>query len=568
MPSPPARPAPRAAVAAVAALAALAALPSLAALPAVATAQATPNVDPLDPAYRALDVLAALGMTDAPLVGQRPYSRREIARLAGSAARTAARWAAQVADPATPPTRRRRLARRLAAGRDALDALAPALGPLGGVRALDLATADVTATDAVRRAAPGTPLGTSDAGIDGLTQYREGRPVVRGTTAFVETGHWAASRWIAASARLRARLAGDDDAPPDARYPRAQALAVHDAHLRLVAGPWALTAGRDHLVWGQGRHGGPLLSTNAPALDLVSFATDVPVRVPLVSRLLGPMKGTAFWADLGPRQNFPGANLSGFRLGALPFPALEIGVGTVNQWGGRGAPTVSLRERVFDQLVIVDSFGGVADIRASNKVAGADLRLRVPALGGLAAYYEVQFDDFDRARVGSSFREDAAHVAGIRAAALGPDGRWELGVEGRRTGLRMYQHTDFTSGITYERFFVGDPLGPQARAAYLRAGRRAGGGGAWLDLAAERRRNDQYVSVEEPRPFRFVLTERRPAERRLRAVATWESPARGRRAAVAVLAQTGVERVTGFGFAAGTDRTDLLARVGVELRPR
>jgi hypothetical protein len=217
--------------------------------------------------------------------------------------------------------------------------------------------------------------------------------------------------------------------------------------------------------------------------------------------------------------------------------------------------------------VIVDSFGGTRDIQVSNKVAGLDTRLRFPSLGGLSAYYEVQFDDFDLARVGSVFREDAAHVAGARAAALGADGRWELGVEARRTGLRLYQHSDFSTGLAYDRRFLGDPLGPQARGAYLRAGRRAGGGGTWLDLAAERRRNDQYVSTDVPPPFRFVPRGTRPAESRLRAVASWESAARGRRGSVSALGQLGVERVAGFAFAAGETRTNALARLGLEYRP-
>jgi hypothetical protein len=523
-------------------------------------------------------------MADTVFVGQRPYSRREIARIAAAARRAAARWEAALADPATSASRRRGLAARLAAGRAALAALEPEFGaeiaaaesrtaPQPRARALDLVAADVTATNGVQRAVPGTPLGTSDAVVVGLGEYREGRPVVRGATGFVETAHWGASRWIAGSARLRARLAGDDPADAAARFTRAQALAVHQASVRVVAGPLALTAGREHVAWGQGAHGGPLLSTNAPALDLVMLSSDVPMRVPLVRYVLGAVKGSAFYAELGPRQNYRGANLTGFKLSARPFGLgwWELGAGTVNQWGGRGAPSASFGDRLLDQLVIVDHFGGVEDLQFSNKLAGFDTRLRVPALGGLSAYYEVQFDDFDLARVGSAFREDAAHVVGLRAAALGPAGDWELGVEARRTGVRMYQHTDFSSGVTYERFFVGDPLGPQARGAYLRAGRRAGAGGVWLDLAAERRRNDQYVSVNEPPdPFRFELTERRPAEGRLRAMATAEArPPRvpDLRGSGALLVQLGVERVTNFAFEAGHTRTNVLGRVGLEFRP-
>jgi len=49
----------------------------------------TTPVAPTDPVYRDVDRLAQLGLLDGVILGQRPYSRRELARIAARARRRA-----------------------------------------------------------------------------------------------------------------------------------------------------------------------------------------------------------------------------------------------------------------------------------------------------------------------------------------------------------------------------------------------------------------------------------------------------------------------------------------------
>src|ERR687895_2983078 len=66
--------------------------------PGTASGQATTNVSVHDLAYRHVERLVAEGLIDTVHICQRPYSRREVARLAGEAERNLPRLEARAAD--------------------------------------------------------------------------------------------------------------------------------------------------------------------------------------------------------------------------------------------------------------------------------------------------------------------------------------------------------------------------------------------------------------------------------------------------------------------------------------
>src|SRR5687767_10451324 len=66
--------------------------------PGIATGQATTNVPVQDLTYRHVDRLVAEGLVDTVHVGQRPYSRREVARIAGEAERNLPRLEEKASD--------------------------------------------------------------------------------------------------------------------------------------------------------------------------------------------------------------------------------------------------------------------------------------------------------------------------------------------------------------------------------------------------------------------------------------------------------------------------------------
>lgn len=279
----------------------------------------------------------------------------------------------------------------------------------------------------------------------------------------------------------------------------------------------ALQVGIEEHLWGQSVQGPLFLSENASGFPAIVVSTDTAIVLPWLFRLAGPVRGTLLVADLGRAQSPPHARLAGWQVGIHPWSTFELGVSVLVHTGGNGGPPATFLERVVDLFPIIDALAPQhADLQISNKIAGGNLRARFPALAGLDVYYELAIDDFDGRRLVSSFVDDAGHLFGGRIAPGPVAWRAEL----HRTSLRLYEHAQFRSGLTYRDRLLGSPLGPNAKGAYL--------GAEWLShaglmadayVASESRDPSQYsvtVSGERDRGFTFVRLTNDPAFRRLR----------------------------------------------------
>ena len=535
--------------------------------PGSAPGQATTNVPVQDPAYRHVERLLTEGLVDTIHVGQRPYSRRAVARIAAEAERNLPRLEATASDTALTPAARAVLVRRLTRVRAVLAALRGEYGTDGGpgTRLLESAAADWTWTNSPPRIVPSDELGGISAVTNPFVDYRLGRRYVDGGNLAIETTHRARLLpFLAAAARVRTWNGWAE--PSDSGGHRVTAETVYG---QLSLRNLLVEVGRDHLFYGQGMRASLSVSGNAPALDMVKVTSDLPFRMPWFLRGLGPTHASFFVADLGERQNFPGANLIGYKWSFLPSSRVEFGVSVLNQMGGRGSPTASFGDRLLDLVPIIDPLTiGNRDIEISNKLAGMDVRVRFPSKRGLEWYVDGMLDDFDHRRVWGSFKDDAGWITGINVPRLTSDGRLQLAAEVQRTGLRYYQHVQFNSGVTFDNRIIGNALGAKSHALYLRLTRDQGATSSLsLDGALELRSGDRYRSAwidSVENRWRFVKAESGPRETRARVALTWIgelSPTRPR-----VLAEVGYERVANFAFVGGSERDNVLARVGVERR--
>ena len=298
---------------------------------------------------------------------------------------------------------------------------------------------------------------------------------------------------------------------------------VHRAYGRAVARNAVLRLGSDGRIWGQSVHGPLFLSANAAPFPEVGIGTDTAITLPWVFGLAGPVRAELFVADLGPTQRPPHARLAGWQVNMQPWARFELGVSVLVQTGGNGAPPATFLERVVDLFPIIDALAPQhADLLFSNKIAGGNLRLRVPELSGLDLYYELAIDDFDGRRLVSSMVDDAGHLLGARIAL----GEAVLRGEWHRTSLRLYEHAQFQSGLTYRQRLLGSPLGPHARAGYASVEWLVRGGAfARVTVADERRDPSQYTAVvsgERDRGFRFVRLTDDPDVRRATLLGTLE----------------------------------------------
>lgn len=520
-----------------------------------------------DPATALVEQMLALVPVRGGIVGQRPYATREAVRLATA-----------VADELTRRRRARGEAAELTAAEERAATLARALlaayVPAGAAarapavtwRPLDFAWAHGVGAAEAARTIPSNGLGLLDARTLPPLDLRFGRPAVQGAVGSIETAHaLGIGGWLAVVAQPRASLV------VARRGGTRVNVEPQRLYARAVAGNVAVQAGVDEWAWGQGggagaRPTGAFLSGAARPLRALSVGADTAFALPGWFARLGRWRAALLVADLGRDQNFPHAKLAAYKLNLAPTPTLEFGAGLMSHLGGRGAPPLAFGDRVRDLFPFTLGEGG--DRLSSNKVAALDARVRVPRWRGLTLAWELTADDFDVRRLGSTLWDDSGHLLTLSLPRLRDDGAVALDVHAQRTGIRIAEHFQYTSGLTYRGQLFGDPLGPHASSVGATLTWRPRPFDALaLSLTREVRDASVYqVTTTGPNDegFGFTLRAPRPVERRLRAAVLVERavPGRGTSASVRI----GADRASDRAFVDGLTTTRPFGEAGVRVR--
>lgn len=512
---------------------------------AAAAGQGTAPVSPSDPAYRDVDRLAQLGLLDSVILGQRPYSRRELSRIAIQAR---ARLAGNSA-PAARTTEAAAIVDRLAE-RFHADSAASSGTPV--LELLDGASVIAISTDADRRAFAGTFPARLEATIDPLsTPRRLGFPAARGETGGLELAQRAElTPWLAVHARERFEFA----APRPAGGIESHAELLLGG-LRARAGNVALAIGREQLAWAATDEEGLFLAADAPVLDQVSLAADRPFILPGFLRALGPTQATLVLADLGPSIVRSHSRLLAYKVSVRPRSSLELGATFMNHFGGAGAPDASLGSRLIDFLPFVDIFRThnytdptkPLDVE-SDKLLGVNARLRIARLDGLTLATQLLIDDFDVHRIPTLFGWDGAQTFSALLPSVGGTA-FSLRLSAAHTGVRTYTHGQLSSGITTRGLLLGDELGPDAKAFGATVGWH-GEQGARVELEGrtELYSRSDYVITDQLTKFTLHRLGTVTNELRDRAVASLEWPYAG---GLTLIARAGAERIRNADFGAG-----------------
>lgn len=530
----------------------------------IGSGSATPYVHPADPVYRDIERLLTAGLLPATIFGQRPFSAREMARLASVADSTLqalrAQAAAPVADIDLHSRARRtdwadgaiRRLRSAAAGRP----LAASGWIEGGGRGQLL----MLHSSSPARGIPYRGIGHNAGIISSAGTNRSGVLLDEGVVAVGDIGLWGAAGPLAISGSVRTRVGADDPFAGDDTSPvRLQTISA-----RLVVKNAALTVGRDQLHWAPMTTGGLALSTSVRPVDQVILTMERPVRIPWVSKLAGPVRAGIFLADLGESQYFPHTRLTGYKVTILPHDRFELGSSILTQWGGEGSPEASFGTILRDHFPFLSSRGG-GTYEVSNKVATIDGRLRLSNRSGLTIYGEIATDDLDKQRIFRGMYDDGSQLVGLRLPAAGADGRWDLTLEARRTGLRFYNHHQFRSGLTVDGAILGDVLGPNGQAAYLSIVRGMGAtgsdGGVEVMYAVERRSMDEWRIRSDPFGFEHVASH--PAEWRNRLTVGWFGT---RGSSTTFQARIAVERITNWAGEGEANRWGAVSELSTSVR--
>jgi hypothetical protein len=469
-------------------------------------------------AYERLESVSASFPARGVFLGERPLSRRELRRVL-------TRLAAAI-DSAPPTTG----SERVDWARRELSAIAAALDSGRGLHRSERLTlgasarTEVFGSDALSERINSNGLGQIDAVSHPFGPRRDGWPTGQGTVAnFATSGLLAAHAGLAIIVEPRFSVGHFRDNVP------AEDVFLQRAYVRGVSHNIALQFGVDERRSGQSSVGALFISGNASAPPALVVGTDTAIVLPWLFRLAGPVRITGLLADLGPAQDPPHARLAGWQVSIQPSSRFELGVSVLAQTGGGDCESrktcASFFERFVDLFPAIDALTPQhSDIQVSNKLAGGNLRLRFPELSGLDLYYELQIDDFDGRRLRSSLVEDAGHLLGARLPITMRHGQLSWRAELHRTSLRLYEHAQYRSGVTYRERIIGDPLGPNAKGAYLiGAWRPSPLNGIEIALADESRDPSLYTSTSSDprdRTFRFVRLADEPRYRRRRATAS------------------------------------------------
>ncbi len=418
-------------------------------------AYSTPNVPVDDPVYRDIDKLIAAGLVKDVIYGQRPWSRREIARVLSVAQENRKRIPPEKeGDPLwtyVDPILSHRL-------EEYPQEQPPSFHPLEKVQF------DSTLLDSPPRPIPqNNGLGSVDAQINPLVNYQEGRHYVDGSNLGLETTHSAQlSRYLSLYARPRLEFLLPNTGNSEVK-PLAQQL-----YGKFAFRNFELEAGRDSFVWGQGENGGLMFSNHARPVDMIKLTTSGPFYHPWIFKYLGPSKYTFFVANLGPEREFPYATLYGIKGSIKPFSIFEFSLHHTILLGGDGSPSGNWHQPIEEFFFFRNGgLTGRGGQNTSDHRFGGDLRLRIPPLRNLEWYFEATWDDVGRQTVLANITEQMALVTGVVLPWLSSGGRSDARIEYIRVPPVFYRHATWTSGYALNRNILGMANGPDTDEIHL-----------------------------------------------------------------------------------------------------
>lgn len=347
-------------------------------------------------------------------------------------------------------------------------------------------------------------------------------------------------------------------------------VGFNELYARFESRNVGLQAGRDVLAWGSGgaSAGGVFHSLNATPLDMAKFSNIHPFRYPWIFRYLGPSQASFFFSLLEGQRDFSHPYIAGWKLSFQPHRRFEFGFTHEVMSGGDGSRGASFGRRAADTFGIFTALAN-NDPNISNRVGGFDVAWRLPGLpgplSGAKIYYEALMEDTQSpSHFDIMFIDEAIHQAGIFLPRLNPRGTQTLRFEVTRSGFRPYRHHQYTSGWTRNRRLIGHPLGPDAvgflaefessPTYYFHQSH---------SFAVESYDSDRYQLLNNATDVR--KTADNPSETRLRWMSGFDwLPSRRQKFSLGL----GLERVRQFNFIPGRNANNFLVNLGWTVFPK
>ncbi|MBZ5641211.1 MAG: phosphatase PAP2 family protein [Acidobacteriia bacterium] len=230
-------------------------------------------------------------------------------------------------------------------------------------------------------------------------------------------------------------------AGPFAAINRPQLL---DAYVGVNLHNWQITLGKQSLSWTPGPGGSMLLSDNIAPINMVRMENPEPFHLPALLRYFGPVRIDQFFGRLEGHPYVPRPFEYGQKLSMKPLPFLELGFARTVTLGGHGSGN-PLNSRIFLQ-----SYLGLHN-NALNSVPGdshteMDWALYVPGVRNYIVLYGDAYADDD-----------------ILPIKNPPKNPWHPGIYITKFPLlpKLDLHVDSVSteqpGFSFDNFYTGGP---------------------------------------------------------------------------------------------------------------
>ncbi len=371
------------------------------------SAMGSPYV-PLDSwIYPLLDRLAALGLFDDAMLGMKPWTRLECARLVSEAGDRLQDAGPRVEAARLYDSLRLEFSSELSllgGGSNTLSHLESMYG-----RATQIS---------------GPPL--TDGYHFGQTLVNDfGRPFERGFNSVSGFSGWAtAGRWVvylrgeyqhspsapSISPQAASAIAAMDANPvfPPTPVPARDQARLLDAYVGLNIANWQLSYGQESEWWAPNESGSLLFSDNAFPVRMFHINRVSPFHLPGFLRLLGPMRWDAFFGTLQGHQISPGPFFHGEKVSFRLTRNLEFGFSRTVVLGGAGLP-ITLDRLLRSYFSVTSSPNETPATDPGKRTGGFDFSYRVPFLRNWLTIY-----------TDSLANDDPSPLAAPRRAGINP----------------------------------------------------------------------------------------------------------------------------------------------------
>ncbi len=413
--------------------------------------------------YPLFDRLIAAGAITDAILGMRPWTRLECARMVSEAGDRLQDTSPEPMSVQLYDSLRREFVPELA------------LLAGGANRSMRLESVYVRAMEI-----SGPPL--TDGYHFGQSLYNDfGRPFQQGFNSVTGFSGWATSgRWVVYargefqhappgpenSTSVQTALNNIDDNPglPTSPQPARNQARLLDAYVGLNLADWQLSFGQESQWWGPGESGPLLFTDNASPLRMFHIDRVSPFHLPWIGKLLGPMRWDAFFGTVQGNLLSPAPFFHGEKISFKPTPNLEFGFTRTVEVGGEGRPFTL--DRLFLTYFSATSYLNKPALKDPGKRDGGfDFSYRVPLLRKWLTVYNDSISADDPSplaaprRAGFSPGFYLTHFPGISKLDLRVEAPLSNTVGTDVPGRYIYWDNYYHDLYTNRHFLMGDWVG-------------------------------------------------------------------------------------------------------------